>query len=212
MLNHPFPMLACSTLSQCQLYPWGLSGRQALGKECPQVSLLKAAAFLPSLSLPRSLLAREEWSLCHPGPHRMSQHHFHPPTHDAMSWCSVSTQSLFSCSSPMAFALSTYMNHTGIRSREPRVASTSEKAQALPDKDKWLPFFPKAKKVSGAMAAVPLLCSQLPAPSAMCGWDGRRAVVYCPRCDASIPLGCPSRAAARRRTRMPWKTRSATPS
>uniref|UniRef100_A0A8C2TTF5 Rho guanine nucleotide exchange factor 11 n=1 Tax=Coturnix japonica TaxID=93934 RepID=A0A8C2TTF5_COTJA len=51
-------------------------------------------------------------------------------------------------SSPMAFALSTYMNHTGIRSREPRVASTSEKAQALPDKDKWLPFFPKAKKSS----------------------------------------------------------------
>uniref|UniRef100_U3IT88 RGS domain-containing protein n=1 Tax=Anas platyrhynchos platyrhynchos TaxID=8840 RepID=U3IT88_ANAPP len=52
-------------------------------------------------------------------------------------------------SSPMAFALSTYMNHTGIRSREPRVASASEKAQALPDKDKWLPFFPKAKKVGG---------------------------------------------------------------
>ncbi|KAI6073038.1 Rho guanine nucleotide exchange factor 11 isoform X5 [Aix galericulata] len=51
-------------------------------------------------------------------------------------------------SSPMAFALSTYMNHTGIRSREPRVASASEKAQALPDKDKWLPFFPKAKKSS----------------------------------------------------------------
>ncbi|NWZ29043.1 ARHGB factor, partial [Asarcornis scutulata] len=50
--------------------------------------------------------------------------------------------------SPMAFALSTYMNHTGIRSREPRVASASEKAQALPDKDKWLPFFPKAKKSS----------------------------------------------------------------
>uniref|UniRef100_A0A8B9U2B3 Rho guanine nucleotide exchange factor 11 n=1 Tax=Anas zonorhyncha TaxID=75864 RepID=A0A8B9U2B3_9AVES len=53
-------------------------------------------------------------------------------------------------SSPMAFALSTYMNHTGIRSREPRVASASEKAQALPDKDKWLPFFPKAKKSSSA--------------------------------------------------------------
>ncbi|NWX94109.1 ARHGB factor, partial [Nothoprocta ornata] len=50
---------------------------------------------------------------------------------------------LLSCSSPMAFALSTYMNHTGIRSREPR---SSEKA--LPDKDKWLPFFPKAKKSS----------------------------------------------------------------
>ncbi|XP_014815302.1 PREDICTED: rho guanine nucleotide exchange factor 11-like, partial [Calidris pugnax] len=51
-------------------------------------------------------------------------------------------------SSPMAFALSTYMNHTGIRSREPRVAGTSEKSQALPDKDKWLPFFPKTKKSS----------------------------------------------------------------
>ncbi|NXS40020.1 ARHGB factor, partial [Balaeniceps rex] len=49
---------------------------------------------------------------------------------------------------PMAFALSTYMNHTGIRSREPRVASTSEKAQSLPDRDKWLPFFPKTKKSS----------------------------------------------------------------
>ncbi|KAM8794297.1 rho guanine nucleotide exchange factor 11 [Eudromia elegans] len=48
-------------------------------------------------------------------------------------------------SSPMAFALSTYMNHTGIRSREPRAAS--EKSQTLPDKDKWLPFFPKTKKV-----------------------------------------------------------------
>ncbi|XP_068778153.1 rho guanine nucleotide exchange factor 11 isoform X2 [Struthio camelus] len=52
-------------------------------------------------------------------------------------------------SSPMAFALSTYMNHTGIRIREPRLASTSEKAQSLPDKDKWLPFFPKTKKSSG---------------------------------------------------------------
>lgn len=59
---------------------------------------------------------------------------------------------LLSSSSPMAFALSTYMNHTGIRSREPRVASASEKAQALPDKDKWLPFFPKAKKVGGGLA------------------------------------------------------------
>ncbi|NWH63656.1 ARHGB factor, partial [Geococcyx californianus] len=50
--------------------------------------------------------------------------------------------------SPMAFALSTYMNHTGIRSREPRGAGTSEKAQSLPDRDKWLPFFPKTKKSS----------------------------------------------------------------
>lgn len=51
----------------------------------------------------------------------------------------------------MAFALSTYMNHTGIRSREPRVAGTSEKAQSLPDRDKWLPFFPKTKKVGGPL-------------------------------------------------------------
>ncbi|NWU89331.1 ARHGB factor, partial [Upupa epops] len=51
-------------------------------------------------------------------------------------------------SSPMAFALSTYMNHTGIRSREPRTAGASEKAQSLPDRDKWLPFFPKTKKSS----------------------------------------------------------------
>ncbi|KAM6294199.1 LOW QUALITY PROTEIN: rho guanine nucleotide exchange factor 11-like [Aegotheles albertisi] len=51
-------------------------------------------------------------------------------------------------SSPMAFALSTYMNHTGIRSREPRVAGASEKSQSLPDRDKWLPFFPKTKKSS----------------------------------------------------------------
>ncbi|XP_074785323.1 rho guanine nucleotide exchange factor 11 isoform X7 [Athene noctua] len=53
-------------------------------------------------------------------------------------------------SSPMAFALSTYMNHTGIRSREPRAAGTSEKAQSLPDRDKWLPFFPKTKKQSSS--------------------------------------------------------------
>ncbi|XP_043357793.1 rho guanine nucleotide exchange factor 11 isoform X11 [Dermochelys coriacea] len=51
-------------------------------------------------------------------------------------------------SSPMAFALSTYMSHTGIRMREARPASTSEKSQGFPDKDKWLPFFPKAKKSS----------------------------------------------------------------
>ncbi|XP_065509631.1 rho guanine nucleotide exchange factor 11 isoform X3 [Caloenas nicobarica] len=51
-------------------------------------------------------------------------------------------------SSPMAFALSTYMSHTGIRSREPRMAGAGEKAPSLPDRDKWLPFFPKAKKSS----------------------------------------------------------------
>ncbi|NWI56134.1 ARHGB factor, partial [Calyptomena viridis] len=50
--------------------------------------------------------------------------------------------------SPMAFALSTYMNHTGIRVREPRLPGVMEKVQSLPDRDKWLPFFPKAKKSS----------------------------------------------------------------
>ncbi|XP_066465252.1 rho guanine nucleotide exchange factor 11 isoform X3 [Eleutherodactylus coqui] len=49
-------------------------------------------------------------------------------------------------SSPMAFALSTYMNHAGITSREFRPVSISEKI--IPDKDKWLPFFPKTKKNS----------------------------------------------------------------
>ncbi|XP_073495539.1 rho guanine nucleotide exchange factor 11 isoform X3 [Phyllobates terribilis] len=53
-------------------------------------------------------------------------------------------------SSPMAFALSTYMNHAGISFREFRPASISEKSQILPDKDKWLPFFPKTKKNSNA--------------------------------------------------------------
>ncbi|KAM6999219.1 rho guanine nucleotide exchange factor 11 [Passerculus sandwichensis] len=59
-------------------------------------------------------------------------------------------------SSPMAFALSTFMAHAGIRprefrefreSREPRECRNPEK---LPDKDKWLPFFPKAKKSSSS--------------------------------------------------------------
>ncbi|NXF78005.1 ARHGB factor, partial [Sclerurus mexicanus] len=53
-------------------------------------------------------------------------------------------------SSPMAFALSTYMNHTGIRGRDPRPPGASEKVQSLPDRDKWLPFFPKAKKSSSS--------------------------------------------------------------
>ncbi|NWS18325.1 ARHGB factor, partial [Pachyramphus minor] len=52
--------------------------------------------------------------------------------------------------SPMAFALSTYMNHTGIRVRDPRPPGASEKALSLPDRDKWLPFFPKAKKSSSS--------------------------------------------------------------
>ncbi|XP_015285038.1 PREDICTED: rho guanine nucleotide exchange factor 11 [Gekko japonicus] len=50
-------------------------------------------------------------------------------------------------SSPMSFALSTYMSHVGIRTREPRPASTTEKLQAQ-EREKWLPFFPKAKKSS----------------------------------------------------------------
>ncbi|XP_027529488.1 rho guanine nucleotide exchange factor 11-like isoform X4 [Neopelma chrysocephalum] len=50
----------------------------------------------------------------------------------------------------MAFALSTYMNHTGIRVRDPRPAGASEKVPSLPDRDKWLPFFPKAKKSSSS--------------------------------------------------------------
>ncbi|NWW77790.1 ARHGB factor, partial [Climacteris rufus] len=53
---------------------------------------------------------------------------------------------LFS-SSAMAFALSTFMSHAGIRGREPRPHGASEK---IPDRDKWLPFFPKAKKSSSS--------------------------------------------------------------
>lgn len=49
----------------------------------------------------------------------------------------------------MDFALNTYMTHAGVRLREARPASTAEKAPSAPDKDKWLPFFPKAKKVRG---------------------------------------------------------------
>ncbi|KAM6168770.1 rho guanine nucleotide exchange factor 11 isoform 5-T5 [Erethizon dorsatum] len=51
-------------------------------------------------------------------------------------------------SAPMDFALNTYMSHTGIRLREARPSNTAEKAQSAPDKDKWLPFFPKTKKQS----------------------------------------------------------------
>uniref|UniRef100_A0A3Q2IBK3 Rho guanine nucleotide exchange factor 11 n=1 Tax=Equus caballus TaxID=9796 RepID=A0A3Q2IBK3_HORSE len=53
-------------------------------------------------------------------------------------------------SAPMDFALNTYMSHAGIRLREARPASTAEKAQSAPDKDKWLPFFPKTKKSSNS--------------------------------------------------------------
>lgn len=55
----------------------------------------------------------------------------------------------------MDFALSTYMSHTGIRLRDARPSSTAEKAPSAPDKDKWLPFFPKTKKVSGLPRKVP---------------------------------------------------------
>ncbi|XP_057583048.1 rho guanine nucleotide exchange factor 11 isoform X7 [Hippopotamus amphibius kiboko] len=51
-------------------------------------------------------------------------------------------------SAPMDFALNTYMSHAGIRLRETRPSNTAEKAQSAPDKDKWLPFFPKTKKQS----------------------------------------------------------------
>ncbi|NXS85401.1 ARHGB factor, partial [Erpornis zantholeuca] len=50
-------------------------------------------------------------------------------------------------SSALAFALGTFLAHSGIRLREPRAPGASEK---LPDKDKWLPFFPKAKKSSSS--------------------------------------------------------------
>lgn len=51
-------------------------------------------------------------------------------------------------SAPMDFALNTYMSHAGIRLREARPSNTAEKAPSAPDKDKWLPFFPKTKKVT----------------------------------------------------------------
>ncbi|XP_068851369.1 rho guanine nucleotide exchange factor 11-like isoform X2 [Aphelocoma coerulescens] len=50
-------------------------------------------------------------------------------------------------SSALAFALGAFLAHAGIRSREPRPPGAPEK---LPDKDKWLPFFPKAKKSSSS--------------------------------------------------------------
>ncbi|XP_058516438.1 rho guanine nucleotide exchange factor 11 isoform X4 [Ochotona princeps] len=53
-------------------------------------------------------------------------------------------------SAPMDFAVNTYMSHAGIRLREARPSSMAEKAQSAPDKDKWLPFFPKAKKSSNS--------------------------------------------------------------
>ncbi|XP_041429472.1 rho guanine nucleotide exchange factor 11 isoform X5 [Xenopus laevis] len=51
---------------------------------------------------------------------------------------------------PMAFALSMYVKYAGIHTQDIRPASTSEKTQIIPDRDKWLPFFPKNKKSSNA--------------------------------------------------------------
>uniref|UniRef100_A0A452RHH0 Rho guanine nucleotide exchange factor 11 n=1 Tax=Ursus americanus TaxID=9643 RepID=A0A452RHH0_URSAM len=53
-------------------------------------------------------------------------------------------------SAPMDFVLNTYMGYAGLRLREARPSGTAEKAQAAPDKDKWLPFFPKTKKSSNS--------------------------------------------------------------
>ncbi|KAM6217194.1 rho guanine nucleotide exchange factor 11 [Rhynchocyon petersi] len=53
-------------------------------------------------------------------------------------------------SAPMDFALNTYMSHAGIRLREARPSNPAEKTQSAPDKDKWLPFFPKTKKSSNS--------------------------------------------------------------
>ncbi|XP_020140564.1 rho guanine nucleotide exchange factor 11 isoform X2 [Microcebus murinus] len=53
-------------------------------------------------------------------------------------------------SAPMDFALNTYMSHAGIHLRDSRLSNTAEKAQSAPDKDKWLPFFPKTKKSSNS--------------------------------------------------------------
>lgn len=62
----------------------------------------------------------------------------------------------------MDFAVNTYMSHAGIRLRDSRPSSTVEKAQSAPDKDKWLPFFPKTKKVTTAHSlAVLEQCSVL---------------------------------------------------
>uniref|UniRef100_A0A7M4EN25 Rho guanine nucleotide exchange factor 11 n=1 Tax=Crocodylus porosus TaxID=8502 RepID=A0A7M4EN25_CROPO len=74
----------------------------------------------------------------------LSQHPMPPPVLASQRLSALTYAHL----SPMAFALRTYVTHAGIRGSEPRPASTSEKSQSLPDKDKWLPFFPKTKKQS----------------------------------------------------------------
>lgn len=65
------------------------------------------------------------------------------------TWLSSGLAPALSSSTTMALALNAYMSHAGIRLREARPSSTAEKAPSAPDKDKWLPFFPKTKKVTG---------------------------------------------------------------
>lgn len=153
--------VASGTFSPCQPCPCGSSGpgdRQmlTLGSQCAGCCLSSPSQTASCLSSPPSCLGRDRPS--YPTePRGMFQPPPLPPlARGAPSWGRISNLALssFSCSSPMAFALSTYMNHAGIRSREPRAAGASEKAQSLPDRDKWLPFFPKTKKVGG------LLCSR----------------------------------------------------
>lgn len=136
-------MLAQGTLSQCRAPPGALG--VTLGKEQGERSPRGSPAHPLEGFLPFSSLLSRHLRAPHTRPGLV--HPFHPAP--LRPGASPPAHALLSSSSPMAFALSTYMNHTGIRSREPRVASASEKAQALPDKDKWLPFFPKAKKVGG---------------------------------------------------------------
>lgn len=65
------------------------------------------------------------------------------------TWLSSGSALALSSSTTMALALNAYLSHAGIRLREARPSSTAEKAPSAPDKDKWLPFFPKTKKVTG---------------------------------------------------------------
>ncbi|XP_038624183.1 rho guanine nucleotide exchange factor 11 [Tachyglossus aculeatus] len=50
----------------------------------------------------------------------------------------------------MDFALSTYVNHAGLRGKEARSSGPADKTPSAPDREKWLPFFPKAKKSSNS--------------------------------------------------------------
>uniref|UniRef100_A0A6I8N6N9 Rho guanine nucleotide exchange factor 11 n=1 Tax=Ornithorhynchus anatinus TaxID=9258 RepID=A0A6I8N6N9_ORNAN len=49
-------------------------------------------------------------------------------------------------STAMEFALNTYATHAGLRGKEARSCGPADKTPSAPDKDKWLPFFPKTKK------------------------------------------------------------------